>query len=108
MRKTICSRCDKPNDRLPQRYCRVCHAANMRKVRPKHCELSDEQRLKANCRAYTHMLVARGTLIRQPCEKCQNPDSEAHHDDYSKPRVIKWLCRKCHLQYHSECRKVIL
>lgn len=26
---------------------------------------------------------------------------EAHHDDYSKPREIRWLCRQCHMLLHS-------
>lgn len=26
----LCSKCDQPNDRLPQRYCRSCHADWMR------------------------------------------------------------------------------
>lgn len=27
MRKIECSKCDRINDRLPQRYCKKCHAA---------------------------------------------------------------------------------
>lgn len=26
----LCSKCDKPNDRPPHRYCRACHGAYMR------------------------------------------------------------------------------
>lgn len=36
--------------------------------------------------------IKSGTLTRRPCEVCGNPKSEAHHDDYSKPLAVRWLC----------------
>lgn len=42
-----------------------------------------------------------GTLIRQPCEACGGNDAEAHHEDYSKPLQVRWLCRKDHLARHG-------
>jgi ribosomal protein S27AE len=42
-----------------------------------------------------------GKLKRQPCEKCGNKKSHAHHADYSKPLEIKWLCHKCHWLEHG-------
>lgn len=44
--------------------------------------------------------LATNKLIKQPCEKCSNPNSQAHHDDYSKPLQVRWLCPKCHTNYH--------
>lgn len=38
------------------------------------------------------------TLIKQPCEKCGCEKSEAHHEDYSKPLEINWLCKKHHVE----------
>lgn len=37
-----CSRCDQVNDRVPQRYCRACHAARMRQYRAEHVVVSRE------------------------------------------------------------------
>ena len=74
----------------------------MRKNRPKHSELTDEQRKKANCRSYTNEYVRRGKIIKQPCSVCGAINSEAHHIDYSKPLLIEWLCRKHHLEHHSK------
>jgi len=46
-----------------------------------------------------------GKLIRQPCEKCGEQKADAHHDDYSKPLDVRWLCRGHHSQYHKEERR---
>jgi hypothetical protein len=35
-------------------------------------------------------------LIRQPCEVCGDPKSQAHHDDYSKPLDVRWMCFRHH------------
>jgi hypothetical protein len=43
--------------------------------------------------------IDRGDLVRQPCP-CGNPKAEAHHEDYSKPLVVEWLCRRCHHDRH--------
>ena len=44
--------------------------------------------------------VKSGALIREPCEVCGDPKSEGHHDDYSKPLEVRWLCRKHHAEIH--------
>jgi hypothetical protein len=35
-------------------------------------------------------------LIKNPCEICGDPKSEANHSDYSKPLAVRWLCFKHH------------
>lgn len=103
--KTTCSKCSKllePNRIGKQRYCKSCHNENMRKNRPKHRELSEEQRMKANARAYLNVYIKRGLVLRQPCSVCENPIAEGHHNDYTKPLEVIWLCRNCHMDFHKE------
>ena len=56
-----------------------------------------------------HRMVAAaiksGRLLKKPCEKCGNGNSQAHHDDYSKPLDVRWLCSLHHNQHHAVWRK---
>lgn len=46
--------------------------------------------------------IRSGVLVKQPCEVCQSERVEAHHDDYSKPLNVRWLCQAHHKQWHAE------
>jgi hypothetical protein len=46
--------------------------------------------------------IERGDMIRQPCRVCGNPKADAHHDDYTKPLEVDWLCRLHHIARHKE------
>ena len=47
-----------------------------------------------------------GNLIKQPCEVCSTTeDIEAHHDDYTKPLEVRWLCTKHHAEHHKNERE---
>lgn len=97
----LCSGCHARRDRGMQRYCKKCHAEYMRLNRPKHSELTPEQRKKANARSYAHVYRDRGKIEWRPCGKCGSADSQMHHEDYSKPTEVTWLCRECHLEHHK-------
>lgn len=55
---------------------------------------------KALAHSRFHHAVARGEIVKQPCEVC-GADAEAHHDDYTKPLDVRWVCRKHHKALHS-------
>ena len=54
---------------------------------------------KAQC--LTHSAVRSGRLKRKSCEKCGNDKTHAHHEDYSKPLDVIWLCARCHHRHHA-------
>lgn len=101
--KENCSKCDhiKEENRINQRYCKLCHNEWMRNNRKKHNELTELQKLKANARSYLNSYIRRGKIIKETCSKCDNVLAEAHHEDYNKPLEVVWLCRECHLLHHS-------
>lgn len=49
-----------------------------------------------------HLAIKQGKLTKQSCELCGNPKAEAHHDDYSKPLSVRWLCRHHHMKLHRK------
>ena len=48
--------------------------------------------------------IRTGRIKKEPCLICNTTDNlQAHHEDYSKPLEIIWLCRTHHKQYHLSC-----
>lgn len=46
-------------------------------------------------------------IERQPCVICGATNVEAHHEDYSKPLNVIWLCKKHHFEADERLRKRI-
>ena len=67
-------------------------AKEYRKTHPK--------RAKANRKVAYH--VRAGHLKQKPCEVCGSETSVAHHDDYSAPLDVMWLCQPHHKARHAE------
>lgn len=57
---------------------------------------------KTLARRMTGNAIAGGKLERQPCGVCGKENAQAHHEDYSKPFDIMWLCFKHHREHHGE------
>lgn len=74
---------------------RVLAREHARAYRAKHPE-----------KALAHRAVSRamgvGLLERKPCVVCGEPRTHGHHDDYSKPLDVVWLCIKHHAERHRE------
>ncbi|MGE0190258.1 MAG: hypothetical protein AB7Q04_13355 [Steroidobacteraceae bacterium] len=44
-------------------------------------------------------------LVKKPCEVCGLKKVHAHHDDYTRPLDVRWLCIKHHAEHHKMERK---
>jgi hypothetical protein len=56
---------------------------------------------KVKARSAVFVALRAGKLIRQPCEVCGAPKSEAHHPSYEKPLYVRWFCKKHHENEHA-------
>ena len=61
----------------------------------------EEKKLKRDSRALCNSAIRRGLIVKRPCEICGVEKLiEAHHDDYSKPLDVRWLCKDHHAEHH--------
>ena len=49
-----------------------------------------------------------GKLVNpKKCSECDSTTKiEAHHDDYTNPLQIRWLCEKCHKTWHKHNKPI--
>jgi hypothetical protein len=47
-----------------------------------------------------------GRLRKQSCAVCKHPKTHAHHEDYSKPLEVIWLCSLHHAAVHAKVARV--
>ena len=50
--------------------------------------------------------IQSGLMSRLPCEVCGAKNSHGHHDDYSRPLNVNWLCPKHHGERHVELNRI--
>jgi len=62
----------------------------------KNARNDPEHLKKRSARRMVSTEIEAGRLRRGDCEKCGKHHADAHHEDYDKPLVVKWLCRRCH------------
>jgi hypothetical protein len=99
-----CKKCKRAIDRIYSRKYREKHpqwkkadnkkrqeqtAKLIKKWREEHPEI-------IKCWRIYRMALKNGILIRKPCEICGSKKVHGHHDDYSKPLEVRWLCPKHH------------
>ena len=46
--------------------------------------------------------IIKKKIIKKPCEICGTIKSQGHHEDYTKPLEVRWLCSKHHGLRHRE------
>ena len=57
--------------------------------------------IRKKVRRKTNNLIKEGRLKRRPCVVCSNKEVLAHHEDYTNPFEIIWLCEEHHKDYHD-------
>lgn len=57
---------------------------------------------KAKAHNAVKYAVRVGKLTRGKCEVCGAEGAQAHHDDYSKPLDVRWLCMIHHKEHHRQ------
>ena len=70
------------------------HAAHVKKYSKKYPE-------KAKSKEKLKYAINSGIIKRQQCEICGGTNSHGHHEDYSKPLDVVWLCSKHHSWIHQ-------
>jgi|688.fasta_scaffold388075_2 hypothetical protein len=73
------------------------------KGKKKWAKANKHKRFAQSCVAKA---INSGIIRREPCEICGSKQQiHAHHDDYSKPLDVIWLCPKHHGERHVEINK---
>jgi NADH:ubiquinone oxidoreductase subunit len=95
---------EKKRNQLPHRVeaRKKYQKENPEKVKFLKREWNKKNRHKRNAHLKVKMAIIKGILSRpEACSSCgQEGIIEAHHEDYSKPLEVKWLCKKCHTKEH--------
>lgn len=59
---------------------------------------------KVDARVKASRAAKKGILTKTPCA-CGSTATEGHHEDYSKPLEVVWMCRQCHCALHAERKR---
>lgn len=58
--------------------------------------------IKGQAQRAVKYALKRGEIKKLPCTICGAQKVEAHHEDYTKPLEVTWLCKKHHRERHRK------
>lgn len=95
---------DPKRKEMRQKYMEGCRASGKYKQAEKERAQKSKAKYpeKYKARSAVNNAIQLGKLKKGMCEICGNPEVEAHHDDYSKPLDIRWLCAEHHGKQHRK------
>lgn len=89
--------------------CRQCESSRLQRHRAQYRSQSQanlwdrENPVKRKAHRAVENAISKGKIERQPCAYCgARGNIHAHHDDYSKPFDVTWLCPLHHKERHRE------
>lgn len=84
--------------------CKSCHYEYTKKRKRDRREYfrkyREKNKEKLRAKWKLQYAIRKGKISRGKCEVCGKLNAEAHHDDYSKPYDVRWLCHKHHMNNH--------
>lgn len=94
-------------ERLSEYFKRLSQTSGRKSARTKCSkDMRAKYPEKYRARQLVNIAIKIGRIMRQPCGVCASVRSEAHHDDYSKPYEIRWLCRQHHNEHHKTQKRL--
>lgn len=72
------------------------------KIKKRDLARKDYSSMRYKAQQESIKAIRRGDIIKLPCEICGDDKSVGHHDDYTKPLELRFLCKKHHMQWHIE------
>ena len=79
---------------------KIAKENNLQRCKPRGLDGSYNYPERVKARDIVKSALRSGKIKQEKCEVCGDQNSHAHHDDYSKPLEIRWLCPKHHRQRH--------
>ena len=76
------------------------HAKNRAEHYRQNREYEKRHPDRHRAKARVQYALKTGKLTRLPCQVCGVTKTQAHHDDYTRPLDVIWLCRECHAERH--------
>ncbi len=102
-RNPIC-KCGRVKENVNSGLCNFCEAHKKRVYHEKNKD-SLIYKLKTAARTTLNRYIRLGYLKKELCELCGSEIVEAHHDDYTKPLDVRWLCKLHHAEHHKNEKK---
>lgn len=85
--------------------CKACKKGYEKEYRKKRNgyfkEYREKNKEKLRAKEKVRYAIKKGLMKIKPCEVCGGK-AEAHHEDYSKPLDVLWLCHTHHMNVHKK------
>lgn len=98
---------DRERAKRPERIAQSKAYSQSEKGKAVHKKALENYKKKYPMKYAAHLIfgnaIRDGKIVKQTfCSECgSNKQIHGHHDDYTKPLEVRWLCIKCHVAWHK-------